>query len=64
MQVERGKYIIWAADVDRALKFYTKVRGAEITKQNHAISELTLCGAIIAPNLCSLIQAHGELDVR
>lgn len=47
MQVERVKYIIWAADVDRALQFYTKVLGAEITSQNHAISELTLCGAII-----------------
>ena len=47
MQVERVKYIIWAADVDRAIEFYKSVLGAEVTYQNSAISELTICGAII-----------------
>lgn len=47
MQVERVKYIIWAADVDRALQFYTNVLGAEITRRSEAISEITVCGAII-----------------
>ncbi|MFT4639068.1 MAG: lactoylglutathione lyase [Verrucomicrobiales bacterium] len=47
MNVERVKYIIWAADMDRALKFYSEVLGAEISKKSEVISELTLCGAII-----------------
>ena len=34
MQVERVKYIIWAADVDRALHFYTNVLGAEVTRKS------------------------------
>ncbi|MEM7146934.1 MAG: VOC family protein [Verrucomicrobiota bacterium] len=47
MNVEQVKYIIWAADTARAVTFYQTVFGAELTKQNDAISELTVCGAII-----------------
>ena len=47
MQVERVKYIIWAADMDRAIEFYTKVLGAEVLKQNDVMAELGLCGCII-----------------
>ena len=47
MKVERVKYIIWAADMDRALEFYTTVVGAELLKQNDAMAELGLCGSVI-----------------
>ena len=47
MQVERVKYIIWAANVDRAIGFYRDLFGAEVLKQNEVISEVSLCGAII-----------------
>lgn len=47
MQVERVKYIIWAANVDRAIGFYRDVFGAEVLKQNEVISEVSVSGAII-----------------
>lgn len=47
MQVERVKYVIWAADLVRATHFYQAVFGAEVTKSNSVMSELELAGAII-----------------
>ena len=47
MQVERTKYIIWAADMDRALTFYRDVLGASVTRQSDTISEIELAGATI-----------------
>ena len=47
MNVERVKYIIWAADMDRAIAFYTSVLGASVMKQNEVMGELELCGSII-----------------
>ena len=47
MQVERLKYIIWAADMTRAVDFYTKVFGGTVLKQNEVISEVTICGGVI-----------------
>jgi predicted enzyme related to lactoylglutathione lyase len=47
MNVERVKYIIWAADMQRAVDFYVKVFGGTVLKQNDVISEVSICGAII-----------------
>lgn len=47
MRVERVKYIIWAANVDRAIGFYRDLFGAEVLKQNEVISEVAVAGAII-----------------
>lgn len=47
MRVERVKYIIWAANVDRAIGFYRDLFGAEVLKQNEVISEVSVAGAII-----------------
>ena len=47
MRVERLKYIIWAANVDRAIGFYRDLFGAEVLKQNEVISEVSVAGAII-----------------
>jgi len=45
--VERVKYIIWAADMNRAVSFYRAIFGAEVLKQNEIISEISVNGAII-----------------
>ncbi len=47
VQVERVKYIIWAADMNRAVDFYRSALGAEVIRQNDIISEIEICGAII-----------------
>lgn len=47
MQVEKVKYIIWSADLPRAVKFYQEVFGAEIVRQNDVMADLTVCGATI-----------------
>lgn len=47
MNVERTKYIIWAADMNRALGFYRDVLGATVTKESEVISEVELAGAVI-----------------
>lgn len=47
MNVERFKYIIWAADMGRAVNFYTQVFGAKVLKQNEVISEVQICDGII-----------------
>lgn len=47
MKVERVKYVIWAADMDRAVRFYCDVLGGELVKKSEVISEVTVCGATI-----------------
>ena len=48
MIVERFKYVIWAADMNRAVAFYRDVFGGRLLKQNDIISELEICGGILA----------------
>lgn len=47
MQVERLKYVFWAADAKRAVDFYVKVFGATVLKQNEIISEVSVAGGVI-----------------
>lgn len=47
MDVERVKYVIWAADLARATRFYQTVFGAEVTKTNSVMAEVEVAGAII-----------------
>ena len=47
MIVERLKYIIWAADMNRAVKFYTGVFGGKVLKHNDIIAEVAICDGII-----------------
>ena len=47
MRVERVKYIIWAADLPRAVKFYQSAFDAEVVRQSEVMAELTVAGAII-----------------
>ncbi len=48
MIVERFKYLIWAADTDRALRFYTGTFGATLLRRNPHVAELEICGGILA----------------
>jgi lactoylglutathione lyase len=48
MKVERVKYVIWAADLGRAVRFYHEVLGGEVVKDSDVISEVVVCGATIA----------------
>ena len=47
MEVERAKYILWAADMRRALDFYRATFNADVLRQGEVISELEIAGAII-----------------
>lgn len=47
MKVERIKYVIWAADMNRAVTFYRDVFGGEVLKQNEIISEISILGSVI-----------------
>ena len=52
MKVERFKYTIWAADMNRAVQFYATVFGGAVLKQNDIISEVSICGGIIGIHSC------------
>ena len=47
MEVERVKYVIWAADLARATGFYQQVFGATLTRASTVMAELEVAGAII-----------------
>lgn len=47
MHVEKLKYIIWAADLGRAVAFYTSVFDAEIVRQSDVMAELSVAGSLI-----------------
>jgi len=48
VQVEKLKYTIWAADSERAARFYENAFGAKVVRQNPHIIELAVCGGLIA----------------
>lgn len=47
MLVERVKYVIWAADMDRAVRFYCTLFGGRVLKQNSVIAEVEILGSVI-----------------
>jgi predicted enzyme related to lactoylglutathione lyase len=47
MQVERVKYVIWAADMDRAIRFWRDTFGGRVLKHNAVIAEVEIAGAVI-----------------
>ena len=47
MLVERLKYVIWAADMDRAIAFYTTLFGGQVLKQNSVIAEVAIANGVI-----------------
>jgi predicted enzyme related to lactoylglutathione lyase len=47
MEVERVKYVIWAADMERAARFYCGLFGGRVLRQNSAIIEVGILDAVI-----------------
>jgi lactoylglutathione lyase len=47
MHVERVKYVVWAADIDRAVRFYCGPFGGRVLKQNSVIAEVDVLGSVI-----------------
>lgn len=47
MNVERVKYIIWAADLERAIQFYESTLGAKLIRNIEVMAELDVCGSTI-----------------
>ncbi|MCY3013468.1 MAG: VOC family protein [Planctomycetota bacterium] len=47
MIVERVKYVIWAADMDRAVRFYCTLCGGRLLKQNSVIAEVEILGSVL-----------------
>jgi lactoylglutathione lyase len=47
VNVERVKYILWAADMRRAVDFYRDIADAKVLRQSDVISEVEVAGAII-----------------
>jgi lactoylglutathione lyase len=47
MKVERAKYVIWAADMPRAVNFYRRRLGARLVRESDVMSELEIAGAVI-----------------
>jgi len=47
MHVEKLKYIIWAKEMSRAVKFYTEVFDAKVTRASEVITEIEVAGGTI-----------------
>ena len=47
MEVKKTKIILWAKEMERALRFYEKALGAEVVKRSEVISEVTVAGVTI-----------------
>ena len=47
MQVERVKYVIGAADMDRAVRFWSDTFAGRLLKRNPVIAEVEIEGAVI-----------------
>ena len=47
MLVERVKYVIWAADMDRAVRFWRDTFAGRLLKHNSVIAEVEIAGAVI-----------------
>jgi predicted enzyme related to lactoylglutathione lyase len=47
MLVERVKYVIWAADMERAARFYCELFGGRVLRQTPAILEVGILDAVI-----------------
>ncbi len=48
------KYVLWAVDMDRAIRFYTELFGGSLSFQTEVWSEVVVAGATIG------LHADGE----
>ena len=47
MNVEKLKYLVWAQDMERAVRFYREVFDAEVVRQSDVMAELTIAGSTL-----------------
>lgn len=47
MHVEKLKYLIWAQDMERAVRFYREVFDAAVVRQSEIMAELTIAGGTL-----------------
>ena len=47
MHVERLKYVIWAADMDRCVRFWCDTFAGRLLKRNPVIAEVEIAGGVI-----------------
>jgi len=47
MHVEKLKYIVWAKDLERAVRFYRDVFEAELVRQSEVMAELRIAGSTL-----------------
>jgi predicted enzyme related to lactoylglutathione lyase len=47
MHVDKLKYIIWAKDLERAVRFYREVFDAVPVRQSEVMAELTIAGSTL-----------------
>jgi lactoylglutathione lyase len=47
MHIERVKYVIWAADMERAVRFYCGCLGGQLLRHNDVMAEVEILGAVI-----------------
>jgi predicted enzyme related to lactoylglutathione lyase len=47
MRVEKLKYIIWAKDMERAVRFYREVFDAQIVRQSDVMAEVAIAGSLV-----------------
>ena len=47
MHVERVKYVIWAADMERAVRFWRDMFAGRLLKHNPVIAEIEIAGGVI-----------------
>jgi predicted enzyme related to lactoylglutathione lyase len=47
MHVERVKYVIWAADMERAVRFWRDTFAGRLLKHNPVIAEIEIAGGVI-----------------
>jgi len=47
MQVERVKYVLWAADMDRAVRFWRDTFGGSLLRRSTVIAEVEIRNAVI-----------------
>lgn len=47
MIVEKLKYLIWAQDMERAVRFYREVFDAQVNRQSEVMAELIIAGSTL-----------------
>lgn len=47
MHVEQVRYIIWAQDMERAVRFYREAFDAQVTRQSEVLTEIAIAGSTI-----------------